>query len=243
MKDSFDKILGKINRVLVVMGHPDDCEIICGGTVARLMDEGKKVRIVAMTNGGKGMRDRTDVNEEQFAKIRIEEQFKAGLELGLKKSDMFNLGIPDGELENSVKNIEKIVYHIRQFKPEIIITHNPEEVINTFSKDVRWVNHRDHRHTALMVLDAAYPFSRDTAFFPEQLKAGLKSHHVGQFLFSDYYTHPEVLAFEVSKYLDKRRRALEQHKNALSKEEMDSMMEEIRRDGGSFELLRYVNVD
>lgn len=243
MEDSFSKVFKNIKKVLVVMGHPDDCEIICGGTVARLLDGGRKVRSVAMTNGGKGMRDRTDVNEKQFAKIRVQEQIRAGLELGLLREEIFNLNIPDGELENSVENIEKTVYHIRQFKPEIIITHNPEEVINTFSKDVRWVNHRDHRHTALMVLDAAYPFSRDTAFFPHQLKAGLKPHNVGQFLFSDFYTHPEAMGFEVSKYLDKRRKALEQHKNGLSQEEVDSMMEEIQRDGGNFEILRFVNTD
>lgn len=243
MKDSFEDIFGDKNKVLVVMGHPDDCEIVCGGTVARLLDEGKKVRVVAMTNGGKGMRDRTDINEEQFAKIRKEEQIRAGLELGLAREEIFNLDIPDGELENCVENIGKIVYHIRQFKPDIIITHNPEEVINTFSKDIRWVNHRDHRHTAVMVLDAAYPFSRDTAFFPEQLKAGLTPHSVGQFLFSDYYTHPEVLGFEVSKYLDKKRKALAQHVNGLSKEEIDGMMDEIQRDGENFEILRFVNTD
>ena len=243
MEDSFKKVFSDKNKILVVMAHPDDNEIICGGIVARLIKEGKKVRVVAITNGGKGMRDRTDVNEEQFAKIRVEEQMKAGLELGLLREDMFNLGIPDGEVEDSLDNIEKIVYHIREFKPDIIITHNPEEKINTFSKDVRWVNHRDHRHTAVMVLDAAYPFSRDTAFFPHQLKQGLTPHHVAQFLFSDYYTHPEALGFEVSEYLDVRRKALEQHANGLSKEEVDGMMQEIGRDGGNFEILRYVNAD
>src|SRR4030042_4007857 len=122
MKDSFGQIFGDKKKILVVMGHPDDCEIICGGTVARLLDEGKKVRTLAMTNGGKGMRDRTDVKEEQFAKIRLGEQIKAGMELGLPREEIFNLDIPDGELEDSVENIEKIVYHIRQFKPDIIIT-------------------------------------------------------------------------------------------------------------------------
>lgn len=243
MQDSFDKIFGDKNKVLVVFAHPDDNEIICGGTVARLIDEGKKVRVVIMTNGGKGMRDRTDVDESQFAKIRLEESMKAGLELGLSKEEMFNLNIPDGELEKSIENIEKIVYHIRQFKPNIIITHNPEEHINTFSKNVHWVNHRDHRHTASMVLDAAYPYSRDTAFFPHQLKAGLAPHSVGQFLLSDSYTHPEAVGFEVSKYLGKRKKALEQHVNGFLRGEVDGYMEEVQRDEGSFEILRYINTD
>ena len=53
---------------MVVAAHPDDNEIVCGGIVARLIDEGKRVRLVAMTNGGKGYQDRTDINEAEFAK-------------------------------------------------------------------------------------------------------------------------------------------------------------------------------
>lgn len=243
MRDSFEEIFGNLNKVLVVLAHPDDNEIICGGTVARLIEAGKKVRVLVMTNGGKGMRGRTDVNEQDFAVLRVEEQKKAGRELGLKDEEMFNLGIPDGELEKTIANIGKVVFHIREFKPEIIITHNPDEHINTFSPEVHWVNHRDHRHTASIVLDAAYPYSRDTAFFPEQLKNGLTPHSVGKFLLSDFYTHPDVLAFEVSSVLEKRKKALEQHVNGLSREETDSMMEEIKMDGGNFERLRFVDTD
>ncbi|MBU0708485.1 PIG-L family deacetylase [Patescibacteria group bacterium] len=243
MRDSYHKIFSETGRILVVMAHPDDNEIVCGGTVARLIDDDKKVRVVVMTNGGKGTKDRTDISEGQFAKIRVEEQRRAGKELGLKDEEMFNLGIPDGELEESIDNIKKIVFHIRQFKPEIIITHNPEVHINSFSKGIHWVNHRDHRHTASLVLDAAYPYSRDTAFFPDQLENGLGPHSVGKFLLSDSYTHPDICGLEVSGYLDKRRKALEQHVNGLSKEEVNGLMEEIQRDGGNFELLRYIDTD
>lgn len=243
IKDSFEEVFADKNKVLVVVAHPDDNEIICGGIVARLLDDGKKVRVVVMTNGGKGTRDRLDISEVEFAKIRIEEQKRAGRELGLKDEAMFNLNVPDGELEDSLESIGKIVFHIREFKPDIIITHNPEDKINTFSEDIRWINHRDHRHTATIVLDAAYPYSRDTAFFPEQLKAGLTPHHVSQFLFSEYYTDPKVKYFEVSKYLDKRRKALEQYKNGLDPETIDGFMEEIQRDGGNFEPLKWLKVD
>lgn len=242
VNDSFNKIFKNKKRALVVMAHPDDNEIICGGVVARLIGEGKKVRLVVLTNGGKGTQGRTDITEKQFAKIRLVEQKKAGRELGIPEEENFNLNIPDGELETTVANIGKVVFHIRQFKPDIVITHNPEEIINTFSKDTRWVNHRDHRHTAIIVVDAAYPYSRDTAFFPEQLKNGLTPHKVSEFLFSDSYTHVERLYFEVTKYLESRRKAFEQYKSSLSKKEIDGLMEEIKKDNGSFEVLRYVNI-
>jgi len=111
IKDSFNEVFGDKSKVLVVLGHPDDNEIICGGIVARLIAEGKKVRSISMTNGGKGFQDRTDTNEQEFGEIRKNEQLKAGRELGLKDEDIINLDVPDGELENNLENIEKIVFH------------------------------------------------------------------------------------------------------------------------------------
>jgi LmbE family N-acetylglucosaminyl deacetylase len=37
IKDSFNEVFGNKQRVLVVMGHPDDNEIICGGTPIELI--------------------------------------------------------------------------------------------------------------------------------------------------------------------------------------------------------------
>jgi LmbE family N-acetylglucosaminyl deacetylase len=241
--DSFDKIFSNKSKVLVVMGHPDDNEIICGGLVARLIDQGKKVRLISLTNGGKGFQNRTDVNETQFSQIRLEEQKKAGLKLGVPAGEIINFNIPDGEVEATVENIGKVVYHIRQFKPDIVITQNPEEIINTFSEDVHWINHRDHRRTAEIVFDACYPYSRDRGFFPQHFKDGLEPHSLGEILISDSYTHPDAVYFDVTNYLDKRKDALNQHKNALSPEEVDGMMEEIKKDNGSFETLRHIIFD
>jgi LmbE family N-acetylglucosaminyl deacetylase len=41
-------------RVLVVVAHPDDAEFGAGGTVARLVREGREVTYVIVTNGNKG---------------------------------------------------------------------------------------------------------------------------------------------------------------------------------------------
>ena len=103
--DSFETIFKDKNRVLVVTAHPDDMELICGGTVSRLLKTGRQVRTAVMTNGGKGMRDRTDVLEKEFGELRLKEQKAAGKALGLPEAEIINLNIPDGELENSVENI------------------------------------------------------------------------------------------------------------------------------------------
>jgi LmbE family N-acetylglucosaminyl deacetylase len=243
--DSFNKIFGEKNSVMVVMAHPDDNEIICGGIVARLIAEGKKVRLLVMTTGGKGFQDRTDVNEVQFAKIRYNEQIAAGKELGLLESDNFNIGVPDGELENTLENIEKVVFHIRQFKPEIIITQNPFDPINTFSEDIHWVNHRDHRATASIVLDASYPYSRDRGFFPEHFtKHNLTPHTVNELMFSDSYSYPDVLYFDITDYINKKKNALLKHVNAFSAETVETeFLEETKLlPNKHFERLRYITI-
>ncbi len=245
IKDSFEKIFGNKERVLVVMAHPDDNEIICGGIVARLIDEGKKVRLVVMTNGGKGFQDRTDVTEEQFGKMRIAEQIAAGIELGLPKEENFNLEIPDGTVENTLANIERVVFHIRQFKPDLIITQNPFDPINTFSEDVHWVNHRDHRGTASIVLDAAYPYSRDRGFFPEHFtKFNLTPHTVNELMFSDAYAYPDVLYFDITKYFERKRSALLQHKNAFDADTVENefLAESKLEPGKNFERLKYITI-
>lgn len=244
MTDSYLEILGSKERVLVVLAHPDDAEIICGGTITRLIKDGKKVRTIIATNGDKGMHEGNFSNND-FRKIRLNSQISAGLKLGLKEDEIFNLDVPDGEFEASIENIEKIVYHLRDFQPDIVITHNPFELINDFSEEIRWINHRDHRKLAETVFDATYPYCRDNGFFTEQIKDGLKPCYVSEFLLSDSYMRNNPIGFEVSDSLKEKRAALEEHMagGVLSQEEVDVFMEEIQRDGGNFEVMGYQKIE
>ncbi len=244
MIDSYLEIFGNKERVLVVLAHPDDAEIICGGTITRLIKDGKKVRTIIATNGDKGMHEGNFSNND-FRKIRLNSQISAGLKLGLKEDEIFNLDVPDGEFEASIENIGKIVYHLRDFQPDIVITHNPFEIINDFSKDIRWINHRDHRNLATTVFDATYPYCRDNGFFPEQIKDGLKPCYVSEFLLSDSYMRNNPVGIEISDFLDEKRSALEEHMagGVLSQEEVDVFMEEIQRDGGNFEVMGYQKIE
>ena len=48
-----DKLINKSEEldVLVVAAHPDDAEIGCGGIIAKLSNEGKKVGVIDLTDG------------------------------------------------------------------------------------------------------------------------------------------------------------------------------------------------
>lgn len=216
IEDSFGKIFGNKSRILVVMPHPDDCDLYCGATVARLTHSGKRVRVVKMTFGDRGSRQEK-VTSEQLKRIREKEDREAMKILGIKQEDNIYLGIGDGEIEHDLETIGKVAYQIREFKPDLIITTNPEDMIIRFDKDVNWVNHRDHRHTGRIAVDAAYPYARDTLFFPEQFKNGkLQSHATTEFLFTDVYDHPDLIYIDVTDFIDYRTKALAAHSSQYS---------------------------
>lgn len=81
--DSYQRIFGNKQRILVVMSHPDDCELYCGATVARLVHDGKKVRVVKMTYGDKGSKQEK-VSSEKLKVIREKEDRDAMKILGIR---------------------------------------------------------------------------------------------------------------------------------------------------------------
>jgi LmbE family N-acetylglucosaminyl deacetylase len=242
IKDSFSEVFNDIKKVLVVLAHPDDMEIVCGGIVARLTSNKIQVRLVVTTNGGKGMKDKEGLNESEFAKSRISEQVNAGKILGIPEKQNFNLEIPDGEFETSVENIGKIAFHIRQFKPNLVITHNPTSNIISFFNKSHWVNHRDHRNTGQVTLDACYPYARDTGFFVEQLKNGLNPHSVTKVLLADSYTSESVKYFQIDEFLDKKKNALQQHITAFDPADADDYIEENKIEDGYYEPLGFYKI-
>ncbi|MBM3209120.1 hypothetical protein FJZ40_02405 [Candidatus Shapirobacteria bacterium] len=239
--DSFEEtFLGK-QKILVIMGHPDDCEIVCGGTIARLAHSGRLVRLLVTTTGGKGFQNK-DITEKEFTKVRLKEQISGGLELGISQKENFNLEIPDGELETSTENIAKVVYHIRDFKPDLIITHHPAKFIVEFSRTSHWVNHRDHRNTGIIAFDAAYPCARDRGFFPEQFQVGLAPHKVHDFLLADSYGDENVRYFQIDKYIGQKKKALMAHKSVFSKQDVEDLVGENRREGNYLEPLGFISI-
>ena len=125
--------------------------------------------------------------------------------LGVKSLNSIYLYIVYGTVEDNLETIGKIAEQIRIFQPELIITHNPEDVIIRFDKDINWVNHRDHQNSGKAVIHAAYPYSRDILFFPEHFKnSKAKSHTCSEFLLVDYYNHPDLVCIDVTDYVEKR---------------------------------------
>jgi len=118
--------------ILAIGAHPDDIELGCGGTIAKLISEGKKVVIVDLTQGELGTRG------TNFT--RAEEAAEASKILGISKRE--NLKMKDGFLLNSEEYQMQIVKMIRKYQPEIIFANAIDD------------RHPDHAKAAKLVSDA-----------------------------------------------------------------------------------------
>jgi bacillithiol biosynthesis deacetylase BshB1 len=102
---------------LAIGAHPDDIELSCGGTIAKLTGEGKTVVIADLTGGELGTRG--------SGEIRAQESAEAARILGVKTR--VNLGIPDGSVEVNDENVHKIIQVIRRYRPKAVIVNQEYE--------------------------------------------------------------------------------------------------------------------
>ena len=126
-------------RVMVIGGHPDDADIICGCTAAKLIKKGCRVRFVAACNGDLGhhIHDRKTI-----AAIRRQETLNAAKVWGLDGYDIYGYG--DARCPNTIEARERVAAEIQDFEPDIIMTH----------RDCDY--HVDHRAIGTLVKDCGY---------------------------------------------------------------------------------------
>ena len=125
-------------RILVIGAHPDDCEVEVGGTAALWAAAGHTVKFVSATNGETGHYLQAGA---QLAQRRIAEARAAAEVLGVQSQV---LPIPNGQIEPTVFYRRMFIRLIREFQPDLVITHRPNDY------------HPDHRYTSQLVQDSAY---------------------------------------------------------------------------------------
>ena len=106
-------------RVLAVGAHPDDLEILCGGTLARFAAEGHEVVMCHATKGDRGSFVHTS---EEIARIRDGEARAAAAVIGAEHA---RLGLSDGEVNAADPEQQRLVADlVRGARPDLIITHS-----------------------------------------------------------------------------------------------------------------------
>ena len=191
-------------KVLLVTPHPDDAEGGCGGTVARWIKEGTEVDYILCTNGDKGSNDPEMVPEE-LAIIREKEQLEAAEVLGVK--DVVFLRYPDGALEDTREFRGEVVREIRRRRPDVVMCIDPFRS--------RGHNHRDHRVSGQVTMDAVCTYAWRRLYFPEHIEVdGLQPHVV-----NDIYLwgseDPDTFV-DISDTLDLKTQTLVKHASQMS---------------------------
>lgn len=120
--------------ILAIGAHPDDVELGCGGTIAKLIAEGKTVTIIDLTQGELGTRG------TNFT--RAEEATRACEILGVSARE--NLKMKDGFLLNCEEYQMQIVKIIRKYQPDIVLSNAIED------------RHPDHAKASKLVSDACF---------------------------------------------------------------------------------------
>lgn len=120
--------------ILAFGAHPDDVELGCGGTIAKLIHHGHTIGIVDLTRGELGTRG--------SASIRDEESAKAAELLGVEVRH--NMNFRDGFFENNELHQLEVIKLLREFRPKIVLANAIDD------------RHPDHKKASDLVSDACF---------------------------------------------------------------------------------------
>jgi LmbE family N-acetylglucosaminyl deacetylase len=184
--------------ILVVVSHPDDEVLGCGGTIAKHCAEGHSVAVLFIADGVTS-RHRFEILEQHVLDRRRAAETASGI-LGV--SDITFLPHRDNQLDQVpllvlAQDIEKTVGRLR---PEIIYTHHSGDV------------NIDHRCTHDAVITACRPqpgFSVKRVLFFETLSSTEWRPPSSMRPFAPNWFN------DISAFLDQKRRALEAYAEEL----------------------------
>jgi bacillithiol biosynthesis deacetylase BshB1 len=120
--------------ILAIGAHPDDVELIAGGTLIRAQMLGRSTGIVDLARGEMASRGTPD--------LRAREAANAAKLMGVSVRE--NLGLPDGGIQNTPETRAKLAVVIRRMQPKVLITHSLHG------------RHPDHPTVAQLVRDACF---------------------------------------------------------------------------------------
>jgi LmbE family N-acetylglucosaminyl deacetylase len=206
------------DRFMLIVAHPDDADFGPAATAARWIDEGSTGWLVCCTSGDQGGED-AELDPLALARTREEEQGRAAAIVGY--AGVTFLHQPDGALANDLALRELLVREIRTFRPDAVLTHDPETI---FYRD-GGVNHTDHRAAGIAAVDAVFPTARNPMAFPHLVRGGLAPHKVRRLYL--FWSGRPTAWVEVSRTLGRKVDALRAHVSQIH--DPDGIAERMRR--------------
>ncbi len=169
--------------VLAIGAHPDDVELGCGGMLAKLSQQGKRVIVLDLTRGEMGSRGDADLREQEAA--------EAARILGVHCRD--NAQLPDGGLANTTEQQRVIIPFIRKYRPRAILTLMAPD------------RHPDH--------GAAHALGRDANYYAglQRIDTGQEPYRAPHIYYFHPYTEfagAPPCVFDISEVFEKKINAL-----------------------------------
>jgi LmbE family N-acetylglucosaminyl deacetylase len=125
-------------RLLILGAHPDDAEFSGGGLATTYRQLDRPVKMISVTNGAAGHHQRPP---DELIGLRRAEAGNAGNVIGAIYETW---DFPDGSLQPSLEVRHRIIQEIREFNPDLLLTHRTCDY------------HPDHRAVGQCVQDASY---------------------------------------------------------------------------------------
>src|SRR5581483_5117425 len=173
--------------VLAIGAHPDDAELGCGGTLALLAAQGKRVGLLHLTTGEAGTRG--------TAAQRRREAENAAAALGAVALAFLDCG--DGAFRTGETEEDALIAELRRLRPELVLAPSPSD------------RHPDHGRAHRLV--------KDCAFYAGLRRRGSGEPHRPGAVFAYMQHDPFAPAFvvDVSAHWETKERALDCYESQL----------------------------
>lgn len=130
--------VAEMARILALHAHPDDVEILAGGTMALLAARGHAITIISMTPGDCGS---SETGPDETANIRRAEAARAAAIIG---AEYRCAEFRDLAIFNDDASRRRVTEVLREARPEIVLTASPIDY------------HCDHEAASALVRDACF---------------------------------------------------------------------------------------
>lgn len=217
-------------RALAVMAHPDDTEILVAGTLFHLKALGWELGVITMSAGGCGS---TTMSFEETSRTRYAEAKAAADYLGAWYGCA---GLLDIEIFTNVESVRKVVELMRQFDPDVVITHSPVDYMV------------DHEETSRITRSAAFALA--IPLYPIEQARQIAPAHATRSTPALYYADPlegldpmgerifPHFYVDISETIERKLEMLARHESQRewlrAHHGIDEYMEQVRRWGAKY---------